>query len=867
MTAATPRVVNVHEALEIAARLHEDGRLDEAEAVYQKALMGEPNNAEALHGLGVLMIQWGQPDQAIPLLNKALASRPDYALAYSHLGCAYQSLGRNDDGLAAFERAVCSDPAFAEGWNNLAIALAAAGRLSEAEEKLRHAIRLWPDYAKAHDNLGMLQQQQGRLSEALKAYEQSIKLDGGNPESVENFKNALMLAGDAESYVARFEEELRQRVRDYEQTLAQHPQVAEAHNNLGNALKEQHRYQDAIAHYKLAAALRPDYTAPLNNWGVALQEMERPAEAIPYYEAALATKPDDAQVHSNLAAALMELGRIDEALDHLEASVYLNADYQEARYNLSLALLNLGRLEEGWRHYLYRGSERQRQNAQGFLTHPLPADLSGKRILLTRNQGIGDELFFLRFAVQLKARGAWIAYRAADKIAPIARRLHFLDQVVGRQETPPELDYTFSIGDLPLALGVRDLGQAPASVRLTPPSEAEAKLSARLATLPPDLPLIGVTWRAGADKSDPETRKSRLPFKEFPLEILAGVLRDLPGTVLILQRHPKPGEIAAFERALGRPAHDFSDLNDDLDLMLALMARLDEYVGVSNTNTHLRVAIGRASRVLVPANILDWRWMSEGERTPWFPDCRIYRQTPEGSWMGATLLLHEDLQARHQGGGEADSRPIYGRAQPGPCYRALLEQYRRMHVSGQEIFAGKSVFFAAQRIRALIGRFGARTLLDYGSGKGAQYAAGNIALPGVQGVWPSLKQYWGLDEVACYEPGADAGAGLPAGRFDGVICVDVLEHCAAEDLPWIVEELFAHARHFVYANVASYPAAKSLPNGDNAHVTQRREVWWQALFSAVAARHPEVYWACGVDRIAIVQGEKEIRENVVAKPG
>lgn len=867
MSTATPRVVNVEEALAIAKRLHGDGRLEEAEAVYQKALMGEPNNTEALHGLGVLMVQWGQPDQAIPLLQKALASRPDFALAYSHLGCAYQALARNDEAIDAYQQAVLIDPGFAEGWNNLAIALAGAGRLQEAEDKLRHAIHLWPEYAKAHDNLGMLLQQQGRLSEALKCFEQAVRLDGGSAESTENFKHALMLSGDAESYVARFEAELQQAVGEYEKTLAHYPQVAEAHNNLGNALKEQHRYDEAIAHYKLAAALRPDYTAPLNNWGVALQEMERPAEATPYYEAALAVKPDDAAVHSNLAAALLELGRIEDALDHLQAAVYLNPEYQEGRYNLSLALLNLGRLQEGWSHYLYRGSLKQRKAAEEFLDHALPQDLSGKRFLLTRNQGIGDELFFLRFAEQLKARGAWIAYRAADKIAPLARRLPFLDQVVGREETPPDLDYTLSIGDLPLALGVKDLGYVPGSVRLSVPPAAEQALAARLAALPVGVPLIGVTWRAGADKNDPETRKSRLPYKEYPLERLAGLLRDLPGTVLILQRLPKPGEIESFAAALGRPVHDFTDLNEDLDQMLALMGRLDEYVGVSNTNTHLRAAMGRPSRVLVPANILDWRWMSEGERSPWFPDSRIYRQTPEGSWMNASLLLHADLAGKLTGAGEPPARTAYDRAHPSPCYAALLDQYRQMHAADQAIFAGNSVFFAyaVGKVRRLVERFGAQTLLDYGSGKGEQYAATNITLPGVAGVWPSLKQYWGVSDVTCYEPGATQGQAVPEGSFDGVICVDVLEHCHIEDLPWIVDELFAHARHFVFANVASYPAAKQLPNGDNSHVTQRREQWWRALFEQVGARYPHVYWECSVDRIVITNGEKEIREAIVAK--
>lgn len=861
---SAPKVVNVQEALDIAGRLHADGRLDEAEVVYQKALMGEPNNADALHGLGVLMVQWGQPEQAIPLLKKALVSRPDYTLGLNHLGCAYQALGRDGEALEVYQRAVLSDPAFAEGWNNLGIALAALGRTEEAEERLRHAIQVWPEYAKAFENLGILLQRTGRLPEALLAYEQSIKLDGGNPESIASFKNALMLAGNAESYVDRFQRELVDSVSAYEKVLSDHPQVAEAHNNLGNELKGQHRFPEAISHYRLAIALRPDYAAPLSNWGVALQEMEQPAEAIPYYEAALALQQDDAQVHSNLAAALMELGRIDEALDHLEASVYLNPEYPEARYNLSLALLNLGRLEKGWRHYLYRGSVKQRQAAQGFLEHSLPSNLAGKRILLTRNQGIGDELFFLRFVVELKSRGAWIAYRAADKIAPIARRLPFLDQVVDRHETPPDLDYSFSIGDLPLALGVRNLSQAPATLNLIPPPEAVEKVAIRLAAFAIEGPLIGVTWRAGADKNDPETRKSRLPFKEYPPVALANVLRDTPGTILILQRNPRPEEVSEFQSALGRPVHDFSDINEHLDQMLALLARLDEYVGVSNTNTHLRAAVGRSSRVLVPANILDWRWMSEGEHSPWFPDCRIYRQTPEGSWMGASLLLRQDLSDRYLGNGESTERPICSRAHPGPSFFPLLDQYKAMHAAGLDVFAGKSVFFAAAKVHELVKRFASHTLLDYGSGKGEQYAARNVTLPWVQGVWPSLAQYWGVDEVTCFDPGANGEASPPEGCFDGVICVDVLEHCSVEDLPWIIDELFAHARHFVYANVASYPAAKTLPNGDNAHVTQRREDWWRALFASIAARFPGIHWACNVDRMVIVNGEKELKKSSVS---
>jgi hypothetical protein len=77
--------------------------------------------------------------------------------------------------------------------------------------------------------------------------------------------------------------------------------------------------------------------------------------------------------------------------------------------------------------------------------------------------------------------------------------------------------------------------------------------------------------------------------------------------------------------------------------MLALLAVLDEYVTVSNTNVHLRAAVGRGSRVLVP-HPPEFRWMAAGRVSPWFPDSLIYRQDRAGSWDTAFAALTADLE-------------------------------------------------------------------------------------------------------------------------------------------------------------------------------------------------------------------------------
>jgi len=112
-----------------------------------------------------------------------------------------------------------------------------------------------------------------------------------------------------------------------------------------------------------------------------------------------------------------------------------------------------------------------------------------------------------------------------------------------------------------------------------------------------------------------------------------------------LQREPTAEELAEFERGARRAVHDLSDLNEDLEGMLALLSLLDDYVGVSNTNMHLRAGVGRPARVLVPQPP-EWRWLNVGRESFWFPGFTVYRQAIDRSWTAALQELADDLKNR-----------------------------------------------------------------------------------------------------------------------------------------------------------------------------------------------------------------------------
>jgi hypothetical protein len=102
---------------------------------------------------------------------------------------------------------------------------------------------------------------------------------------------------------------------------------------------------------------------------------------------------------------------------------------------------------------------------------------------------------------------------------------------------------------------------------------------------------------------------------------------------------------------------------------------------------------------------------------------------------------------------------------------------------------------------------------------------------------------------------------LPTGKFDGVICTDVLEHCPEEDIGWILAELFSYATKFIFANAATFPAHKRLPSGGNAHCTIRPARWWEEQFLRASRLKPGVAYEF---RITYLTKDNQLQDKTVA---
>lgn len=117
-------------------------------------------------------------------------------------------------------------------------------------------------------------------------------------------------------------------------------------NNLGNALEDQGRLDEAISHYAEALRIDPGLADSYNNIGLALTKLGRPDEAIPNFFKAIGINSSHAAAHYNLGTLLASQGKLDEAIYQFRECVRIKPDYAKAYNNLGNALLFRGKIDE-----------------------------------------------------------------------------------------------------------------------------------------------------------------------------------------------------------------------------------------------------------------------------------------------------------------------------------------------------------------------------------------------------------------------------------------------------------------------------------------------------------------------------------------
>jgi predicted TPR repeat methyltransferase len=288
---ATNPVQDVDVQIQRALAQHQRGELDSARLAYLAILDKTPRHANALHLLGVVLKQQGNPAGAVASITEAISLDPRQATMHCNLGAALQELGQPDQALASYDAALALEPAYALAWSNRGNSLRQLGRLEDACASYQRALHLRPDYPEALANLAVALHDLGHDAQALAAATRALDL---RPRDVA----AWCAAGNALHGLQRYDEA----ADDFGRALAIDGRHAQAWCWRGISLQKMQAFDAAVDSYEQAIALRPDFADAYHFMGNALLALDRRADALAAWRAALARGGDTATLEFAIAA-------------------------------------------------------------------------------------------------------------------------------------------------------------------------------------------------------------------------------------------------------------------------------------------------------------------------------------------------------------------------------------------------------------------------------------------------------------------------------------------------------------------------------------------------------------------------------------
>ena len=414
----------------------------------------------------------------------------------------------------------------------------------------------------------------------------------------------------------------------YREALAIDPENADCLHLLGMIAFQFGNHAQAAALIRKAIAIHKTAASYHSNLGNVLQAEGSLDEAEACYRRALELKPNQAEVHLNLGHILKANGHVDSALACYRQALALKPALAEARVAESMALLLQGDYAAGWQHFDLRWQTLDYDTPVRAYPHPLwrGEPLTSGRLFVWGEQGVGDEIMFAGLVPDLIRAGLPCVLDCDPRLKPLfARSFPHVEVISGYD---PDRDAELNIAaHLPSASlpGLFRTSSESFAVTASPYLVADAVQRERFHSRHHDGRLrVGLAWHTTNRKSG---RSRSIDLSSF------APLFAQPALRWISLQYGDHGALEAQAAAAGAPLliDRAVDQLSDLDSFAAQVAAMDLVITIDNSTAHLAAALGVPTWLLLPF-APDWRWLCAGDRSPWYPTMRLFRQPALGDW-------------------------------------------------------------------------------------------------------------------------------------------------------------------------------------------------------------------------------------------
>ncbi|TWT59172.1 tetratricopeptide repeat protein [Allorhodopirellula solitaria] len=469
----------------------------------------------------------------------------------------------------------------------------------------------------------------------------------------------------------------------YRGVLRQVPDSAEAWVYLGIAQFDLRDFAGSVGSYRKALAIKKHFPIAWNNLGNSLRMLGEVDEAERCFKKSLVQQPGYLSALKNRGTLWVWNGDIERGLKSYARGLEVDPNNAELHRNLGVISLLMGDYKKGFEEFrwrwrmpgLGRPAVAAAWQAAGIAVPVWTGQpLDGRTIVIYPEQGLGDAIHFIRVAAALKSSGATVIVVCNPKLVPLFRSAPGIDEIVA--EVLPsstggdavaagmsmlhggltQANYQGSFLEVLDGLYTRDgeiysgkelfgdLSQCPGQGYLRVPGDVVGKWKTWLAeNRDPSRstkPLIGINWQGN---------------REHHADVYRSVSLDVFGPLIEMD------ELEIVNMQFGHGVEqldqvDFADrilrLPDSLDQAAgkfidtaAVLCNLDALVTTDTAIAHLAGALGVRTHLLL-GRVPDWRWLTAGDTTDWYPSMIISRQSEFGHWQEPVERIGERLLSR-----------------------------------------------------------------------------------------------------------------------------------------------------------------------------------------------------------------------------
>ncbi|MBF0588646.1 MAG: glycosyltransferase family protein [Magnetococcales bacterium] len=433
--------------------------------------------------------------------------------------------------------------------------------------------------------------------------------------------------------VAYAKEQFESAKRFLEQLLSLNPTNPGYLAYMADTLALMEDYHGAERHYQAALSLQPQDVEALVNLGRTQVKLQRLDEAVRSFSQALTLRPDHPDNMRELAVCLSHLGRMAPALNLLEKAVKLDPESGEVHHSYAFALLKDGRYPEGWQEMTWRFKSNHYRKLHGAqFQHPFweGNERPDIHLMLICEQGFGDVIQMIRYAPLVAEKVGRLSIYTTEELERLMGAIPGVDYVAIDSRDPVLGDVSHCLPTLHLPLVFETTPETiPSTKGLFVLSEQERGAASSL----PDQKMddgrlrIGLVW----------TGKSH---QGFQFEYLAPLLA-LEGPRFYSLQYGPAGDLVTGHPGIA----DLRPLMGDFADTAGLIREMDLVISTDTAVAHLAGTLGVETWVMLHEQA-DWRWGLGGDRTPWYPSVRLFRQRALGGWQGVVEAMVGGLIGR-----------------------------------------------------------------------------------------------------------------------------------------------------------------------------------------------------------------------------